>query len=110
MGRVVWFVLFAITVIGMFVIKNRVIGLENELNGIKAQIQTDQKAIHVLKAEWAYLSNPDRLRTLSKTHAGMKQIDGGRIITISALPFKAPATKKDLAFAARPSGQIGEAP
>lgn len=93
MGRVVWFLLFAVTVIGMFVIKNRVIGLEKELNGIKAQIQTDQKAIHVLKAEWAYLSNPDRLRALGQRHAGMKQIEGNRIITISALPFKEPEQK-----------------
>lgn len=107
MGRIVWFLLFVVTFTGMFVIKNRVVGLENELNAIKAQIRTDQKAIHVLKAEWAYLSNPDRLRALGKRHAKLKQIDGSRIVTISALPFKDPEPKAGLirvSYSPEPAG------
>ena len=52
MARFVLILMFAVMATGMFVIKNRVVGLENELESVNAQIRSDQKAIHVLKAEW----------------------------------------------------------
>ncbi len=96
MARFSLIILFAFMATGMFIIKNRVIDLENELAGINAKITEDQKALHVLKAEWTYLNDPARIRDLSTRHAGMKPIDGGRIISFAAVPFKegsAPASR-----------------
>lgn len=73
---------------GMFVIKNHVIDLENELESINSKITEDQKALHVLKAEWTYLNDPARIRDLSTRHARMKPIEGGRIISFAVIPFK----------------------
>lgn len=48
----------------MFVMKNQVQNLENELASINRNIEEDVKTIHILKAEWSHLNNPSRLRAL----------------------------------------------
>lgn len=88
MARFSLIILFALMATGMFVIKNHVIDLENELDAINARITQDQKALHVLKAEWTYLNDPARIRDLSSRHASMKPIEGKRIISFAAIPFK----------------------
>ena len=88
MTRFFLILMFVAMATGMFVIKNRVIGLEKELASVNAQIESDQKAIHVLKAEWTYLTDPHRIRVLSERFAQMKPIKGSQIKSISALPLK----------------------
>ncbi|MGN0905313.1 MAG: hypothetical protein ACI4PW_09175 [Alphaproteobacteria bacterium] len=88
MARFSLILLFAFMATGMFIIKNRVIDLESDLERINAQIREDQKALHVLKAEWTYLNDPARIRTLSSRHANMKPLRGEQIISFSAIPFK----------------------
>ena len=88
MARFTLIVIFAAMATGMFVIKNKVIALENDLDRINARIKDDQKALHVLKAEWSYLNDPARIRALSERHARMKPLRGAQIISFSAIPFK----------------------
>lgn len=95
MARLALIVIFAAMATGMFIIKNRVIALENELEGINERIKEDQKALHVLKAEWTYLNDPARIRSLSTRHAAMKPIRGEQIISFSSIPFKTPETQPD---------------
>lgn len=88
MTRFVLIVMFAAMATGMFVIKNRVAGLERELDSINAQIEADQGVLQVLKAEWSFLNTPDRIRKLSERHARMKPIAAGQIKGFAAIPFK----------------------
>ena len=69
--------------------------MENELDAINARITQDQKALHVLKAEWTYLNDPARIRSLSTRHADMKPLRGEQIISFSSIPFKTPETQAD---------------
>ena len=95
MARFALIALFAVMATGMFVIKNKVISLENELERINAQIRDDQNALHVLKAEWTYLNDPARIRNLSENHVHMKPLRGEQIISFSAIPFKANRSGKE---------------
>ncbi|MBR1777990.1 MAG: hypothetical protein IJ752_05340 [Alphaproteobacteria bacterium] len=88
MARIAFIALFAAMATGMFVIKNKVIALENDLEKINAQIKEDQNALHVLKAEWTYLNDPARIRDLSERHAHMKPLRGEQIISFSSIPLK----------------------
>ncbi|MBQ8677799.1 MAG: hypothetical protein IJ529_04975 [Alphaproteobacteria bacterium] len=74
-------------------LKNSVYRLENELRGIKQNIQTDKESIHVLNAEWSKLNNPARLRNLSANHIKLNPIRGEQIINYSALPLKGESEK-----------------
>ncbi len=95
MARFALIALFAVMATGMFVIKNKVISLENELERINAQIRDDQNALHVLKAEWTYLNDPARIRNLSENHVHMKPVRGEQIISFSSIPFKTNRSGKE---------------
>jgi len=61
--------LFCLSAIySLFVIKNNVIAIRKEMQEVNGQIQNEVDAIHLLKAEFAYLSSPERLKALNKEH------------------------------------------
>ncbi len=74
----------------MFSVKYEVQDLEVELSQLNRSIIADRQAIHVLKAEWSHLNNPQRLRLLASRHLGLKPVETKRGGTISGLP-KAPS-------------------
>ena len=51
-----WVTLTCLVGFGMFVMKNQVQNLENELASINRNIEEDVKTIHILKAEWSHLN------------------------------------------------------
>ncbi len=83
-----WVTLTCLVGFGMFVMKNQVQTLENELNRINRGIQDDIKSIHVLKAEWSHLNSPARLRLLATKHISLNPVKPEQIINYSALPFE----------------------
>ena len=94
-----WVTLTCLVGFGMFVMKNQVQNLENELASINRNIEEDVKTIHILKAEWSHLNNPSRLRALATKHISLNQVKAEQIINYSALPFnyEAEESKKDAA-------------
>ena len=82
-----WVTLTCLVGFGMFVTKNQVQNLENELASINRNIEEDVKTIHILKAEWSHLNNPSRLRALATKHISLNQVKAEQIINYSALPF-----------------------
>ena len=82
-----WVTLTCLVGFGMFVMKNQVQNLENELATINRNIEEDVKTIHILKAEWSHLNNPSRLRALATKHISLNQVKAEQIINYSALPF-----------------------
>ena len=82
-----WVTLTCLVGFGMFVMKNQVQNLENELASINRNIEEDVKTVHILKAEWSHLNNPSRLRALATKHISLNQVKAEQIINYSALPF-----------------------
>lgn len=83
-----WFTLTCLIGFGMFIMKNQVHSLEQELNRINSDIQTDIKSIHVLRAEWSHLNSPSRLKQLVEKHSDLNPAKAEQIINYSALPFE----------------------
>lgn len=63
-----WLLILSFTAFGLFQIKYRVQDLRKDLTEINRQLEQERDAIHVLKAEWSYLNQPDRLRNLAQRH------------------------------------------
>lgn len=61
-----------ITVYGLFHIKDRVTTLRTELKEVKKQMESEQDTMHILKAELAYLTSPERLQRLAKSYLDLK--------------------------------------
>jgi|GEM_PF-634814 len=71
--------------------------LEKELNRINRDISEDIKTIHILKAEWSHLNNPERLRSLAQKHIDLNPVKAEQIISYAALPFDYEPDRKMLA-------------
>lgn len=76
--------------IALFYAKHRVQALEGELARLQHQIIADREAIHVLKAEWSFLNEPDRLAELARRHLELAPVAGSQLATIDDIPEKLP--------------------
>ena len=63
----------------LFYIKYQVRELTRNVIELNRQIAGDKETIHVLKAEWAYLSQPSRLKMLSEQYLHLKYIAANQV-------------------------------
>ncbi len=71
--------------VGLYFVKHEVKEQEAHLADLNRQIQTNQEAIHVLKAEWSFLNDPARLKQLSEKYLDMKVMGPTQVTTLQAL-------------------------
>ena len=83
-----WFALAIFMAFWTFAMKNSVEDLEKELAQINSKINEDVKSIHILKAEWSHLNNPERLRNLAAKHIALEPVKAEQIINYASLPFE----------------------
>ena len=74
---------------GLFKVKYEVQSLEEELGKINRQTVTDQDAIHVLKAEWSYLTQPVRIGDMAARHLALQPVTSAQMGSFDQLPLKA---------------------
>lgn len=68
----------------LFHIKYAVIDFEQKNNHVKRSIQETQESLHILKAEWAHLNDPNRLKVLAEKYLPhLKPIKGNQVIHIN---------------------------
>lgn len=70
----------------LFSIKYQVQDLKDELGKITDQIVAEQRAIHILHAEWSHLTDPGRLMTLSGKHLDLEPLLPEQLGHFAALP------------------------
>lgn len=86
-STIIWTVLLVAVATGLYALKNRVQDLEDRLQQLDGAIVAEQEAIHVLKAEWAFLNQPARLDDLARRHLGMVPESAHQVIGIADLPL-----------------------
>ncbi len=99
----------------LFGVKYQVQDLEEELSAIDRDILNEERAIHVLRAEWSHLNDPERLRQLAERHLNLKPVLArqlGQPGDLSDLPQKAEngadaAPARSVAFDGRGENQRG---
>lgn len=64
-STLIWVLLVVLSGYAMFQVKGEVGRLDNELARTNHQITVDRGQIHALRVEWATLTQPQRLETLS---------------------------------------------
>lgn len=84
---------FGCIALSLFVVENEVEDMRKDLAEIERQIVADKEAIHVLKAEWAYLTRPQRIAELSSKYLDLEPVQSEQFVTgkeISRLPLREP--------------------
>jgi len=97
MSRLAAFVIFALaglTAVATFMVKHEVQRLEEQLAESHHRIVGAEEKLHVLKAEWSYLNQPERLADLAQRHLGLKAATPRQLVRFEDLPLRAldPAT------------------
>src|SRR4026208_2644708 len=84
-----WIVLTIVAGYATLQFKHNVQAREHELTQLDSKILRHQEAIHVLKAEWAYLNEPARLEKLSRRYLDLSPARGSQMIDLASLPGRA---------------------
>ena len=67
-----WFALTIIVSLGLYHTSYRVDALSRQLRELNANIEVERSNLHVLKAEWVYLSNPARIEIEARKHLALQ--------------------------------------
>ena len=77
----------------MFQIKFEVQALEAELTALNNDIREREEAIRVLRAEWSYLNEPNRLATLAARYLELTPVAASQLVRFDDVPLRpAPGT------------------
>lgn len=60
--------------------KQQVMLLEGQLSSLQRSLLVQQESQHLLKAEWAHLSSPERLQDLAQKHLNMGTMGGWQLV------------------------------
>jgi hypothetical protein len=89
-STVLWIALAGGVGVGVYQLKHRVQALEDDLFRLNRAIVQEQDAIHVLRAEWAYINQPQRLEALAQRHLSMQAMTPAQMGQVADLPRRPP--------------------
>ncbi|MDE0814151.1 MAG: hypothetical protein OSB46_09180 [Alphaproteobacteria bacterium] len=88
-AAVVYVCLASVTGFALFHITYKVEQLEAQLSQLNKEILLEQNTVHVLKAEWSFLSRPERIDELSrKMLPGLHPLQTRQIGDLDSLPTR----------------------
>jgi hypothetical protein len=107
-STVLWIALAGGVGVGVYQLKHRVQALEDDLFRLNRSIVQEQDSIHVLRAEWAYINQPQRLEALAQRHLSMQVMTPTQMGQVADLPRRpppppAPVTPPEPVLAALPA-------
>jgi hypothetical protein len=73
---------------GLFQLKHEVQALEDEMFRLNRAIVGEQQSIHVLRAEWSYINQPQRLQTLAARHLDLQPMKPAQLGGLADLPMR----------------------
>ena len=79
----------------LYQVKTGIDERQDRLQRLEIRIADTKRDIAVLEAEWAYLSRPERIMTLSNDLLEMKPIGQDRILPLDAIPMRIESDQTD---------------
>ncbi|MBV8061854.1 MAG: hypothetical protein JO126_00315 [Alphaproteobacteria bacterium] len=99
-SALLWFGLIIAASVGLYRTSDHVQELDRHLRSVNAEIDAEQESIHVLNAEWSYLTNPARIEGLAKRHLALRPSTTTQIASIDHLLDTLPTRSDALAHVA----------
>lgn len=72
---------------GLYIVKYRVQAIQAEIAALTHQLEDERESLHVAAAEWAYLSQPERLQKLASKYLKMRPVDVSQVAAIEDVPY-----------------------
>jgi cell division protein FtsL len=73
-------VLTMVSAFGLFQVKHHVQQQRNDLKNLTQQLEYEKETLHVLKAEWTYLNQPERLHALVNKHLQLTSMRVSQVV------------------------------
>lgn len=83
-----WFCSVIAVGFAMFQVKYEVMHQEQTLAKLDKEIAGDRAQLRVLRAEWSYLTRPDRLERLAGEFLHLSSMNAARIVTLDEVPLR----------------------
>jgi cell division protein FtsL len=84
-GLLFWSVAAVATAVGLFSVKYKVQDLEEQIDRTNQKIIESQQATHILKIEWAYLNEAERIERLAQKYLNLQQASIGQVARLDTL-------------------------
>lgn len=84
------FLLVVIFALGSFVYStaNHYQSTEKQLAKIERAMDREHENIRVLRAEWAYLTSPQRMEKLARDYLALQAMNGTQLVALSSVPMR----------------------
>lgn len=86
LSSMLWILVIVCAASALYAVKYRVQAMDEEIAVMKTQIEKEHSALHVLNAEWAFLSRPERIRKLVNRHLSLQEVSGQQMIEVADIP------------------------
>ena len=84
-GLLFWSVAAVATAVGLFSVKYKVQDLEEQIDRTNQKIIESQQATHILKIEWAYLNEAERIQRLAQKYLKLDQANISQVARLDTL-------------------------
>jgi cell division protein FtsL len=95
-GGMIWMVLALVSAVAAFTLKYEVRDLETQLASLERQISDSRESAHVLRAEWSYLSRPERLAELAARYLDLAPMGTDQMGTLIDVPLRELPLEEDM--------------
>jgi cell division protein FtsL len=92
-----WRILNVFAVLGLvasavyaYTVKYETILFAEQIIKVKHQISAEQDSIDRLRAEWAFLTRPERIQALAEKNLGLHELSLDQIVQVADLPQRPP--------------------
>lgn len=79
--------------VGLYYVKIRAQSAKLEVARLERLVSEERVAVSVLRAEIAFLENPERISRLAQSELGLKPVGGDQIVTITDISTRVPFAK-----------------
>jgi hypothetical protein len=82
--------LFAAAAFGLYLVKYSVQNVKSEVIAREIELKNERESLHLLQAEWAYLTRPERITRLAELHLKLTPLRSAQITQVDGLPAALP--------------------
>lgn len=77
-----FFVLASLVGFALFQVKYEVQSMEEKISRALHMMAEEKESLHILKAEWTYLNDPQRLQSLAEKYLDIAPMEGQQVATV----------------------------
>lgn len=84
--NIVSFLMTVVLAVVLYNVKYDARSYMKRIKTLKVELRLEEETIHILRAEWSHLNQPDRLQELAKRYTKLKPLSANQIVTVNNLP------------------------